>query len=138
MPIPLVVLDTDAWSFLYTRRARTSPEATTLRARFVGRRVVIATQTAAEIRSGAAASGLNSSHRQTILGRLADTPVVPVSDIVVDAYVELASSARGSGHALWQKHHRADCWVAATAIALEVPLVALDGIYRGAPGLTLL
>jgi len=31
-----------------------------------------------------------------------------------------------------------DAWVAATAIAYDLPLLAGDGIFRGAPGLRLL
>lgn len=39
------------------------------------------------------------------------------------------------GHALAQKEHDADRWVAATAIRLGIPPVANDGIYDNVPGL---
>ena len=41
------------------------------------------------------------------------------------------------GHALANKAHDADRWVAATAIYLGVPLVAHDGVFRNFPGLNL-
>ena len=37
----------------------------------------------------------------------------------------------------WAKAHIADRWIAATAIRLGIPLVSNNGIFRGAPGLTL-
>lgn len=39
------------------------------------------------------------------------------------------------GHALGQKIHEADRWVAATALALELDLVAGDRIFDDVPGL---
>lgn len=39
------------------------------------------------------------------------------------------------GHALAQRDHDTDRWIAATAIHLGVPLVSHDGIFRGVPGL---
>ncbi len=69
---------------------------------------------------------------------LGGTTVVPVTRDVVDAFVTLTVESRTQGHALAQKQHVADRWVAATAIALARPLLALDGVYREAPRLTLL
>ena len=63
---------------------------------------------------------------------------MPVTDEVVAAYVELQVECVRIGHALGQKQHTGDRWVAATAIALDRPLVSLDGIYANAPGLALL
>ena len=57
---------------------------------------------------------------------------------VVEAYVQLTVDLKTSGHALQQKQHTGDRWVAATAIAIGAPLFSADGIYRGAPGLVLL
>jgi predicted nucleic acid-binding protein len=41
------------------------------------------------------------------------------------------------GHALSQKEHTGDRWIAATALRLGIPLVSNDGIFRNVPGLTL-
>lgn len=57
---------------------------------------------------------------------------------MIDAYVTLLVDCKQIGHALCQKIHTADRWVAATALALDRPLVSLDAIYRDVPGLTLI
>jgi hypothetical protein len=43
-----------------------------------------------------------------------------------------------AGHGLGGKDHEADRWVAASAIWLDVPLVAHDAIFANAKDLTLL
>jgi len=47
-------------------------------------------------------------------------------------------SCRRAGHGLQNPAHAADRWVAACAVAKELPLFGRDGIYRDAPGLRLL
>ena len=44
---------------------------------------------------------------------------------------------QAAGHALAQRPHDADCWIAATAVRLGVPLVSHDSVFRNVPGLTL-
>ena len=61
----------------------------------------------------------------------------PGPDLVA-AYVKLRTACVRDGHALGQKAHEADRWVADTALWLDVPLVAHDNIFRGVPGLELL
>ena len=39
------------------------------------------------------------------------------------------------GHALGQRDHDADRWIAATALRLGVPLVSNDQIFENVPGL---
>ena len=46
--------------------------------------------------------------------------------------------AKQNGHAIHQKIHTADRWVAATALAYGLELAATDGIYDGIAGLSLL
>lgn len=57
---------------------------------------------------------------------------------LVDAYVALRCWCVGAGHALGQKHHEADRWVAATALWLGLPLVAHDAIFANVKDLHLL
>jgi len=52
-------------------------------------------------------------------------------------YARLRADCEAQGHALGQREHNADRWIAATAIRLGVPLVSNDGIFRDAPGLEL-
>lgn len=139
---PFVVLDTDVWSgFFVNRRARDTvfnAQIDDLRVRVLGRAVTVATQTAAEIRAGVLMSDWGGRRRREVRDRLDATPVLPVTESVVLAYSELTAECRRVGHGLQAKEHTGDRWVAATAIAAAVPLCAVDGIYRGAPGLDLI
>jgi predicted nucleic acid-binding protein len=56
---------------------------------------------------------------------------------LVAKYAQLRADCEAAGHALAQKAHTADRWIAATAIRLGLPLVSNDGIFSGAPGLQL-
>jgi predicted nucleic acid-binding protein len=53
----------------------------------------------------------------------------------VDAH--LRADCESAGHALAQREHNADRWIAAIAIRLGVPLVSNDKIFRDVPGLAL-
>jgi predicted nucleic acid-binding protein len=57
---------------------------------------------------------------------------------LVEAYVSLRTWCVRTGHGLGQKEHEADRWVAATAIWLQVPLVAHDGSFASVKDLELL
>jgi predicted nucleic acid-binding protein len=57
---------------------------------------------------------------------------------LVEAYASLRTWCIRTGHGLGQTEHEADRWVAATAIWLQVPLVAHDGIFANVKDLELL
>ncbi len=48
---------------------------------------------------------------------------------LVESYASLRTWCVRTGHGLGQKEHEADRWVAATAIWLQVPLLAHDRIF---------
>ncbi len=52
-------------------------------------------------------------------------------------YVELRVACERIGHALGQRDHDADRWIAATALRLGIPLVSTDHIFEETPGLVL-
>ena len=52
-------------------------------------------------------------------------------------YAQLRADCEARGHALAQRAHTADRWIAATAIRLGVPLVSNDKIFREVPNLAL-
>jgi len=56
---------------------------------------------------------------------------------LVLTYARLRVDYARIGHALAQREHNADWWIAATAIRLGIPLVSNDGIFRYVPGLVL-
>lgn len=53
---------------------------------------------------------------------------------LIEAHDDLRVACAHAGHALADRAHGADRWIAATAIRLGVPLVTHDGIFRDAPG----
>lgn len=134
----LVLLDTDVWSHLFSDARRRHPEDARWRELLLGRTIAIATQTRAEVLAGAAIAKWGEPRTLALRVQLDRTATVPMASDVVEAYVRLTVDLRVSGHALQQKQHTGDRWVAATAIAIGAPLFSADGIYRGAPGLVLL
>jgi predicted nucleic acid-binding protein len=56
---------------------------------------------------------------------------------LVAIYAQLRTDCGAAGHALGQKAHTADRWIAAAAIRLGISLVSNGGIFRDAPGLEL-
>ncbi len=99
---------------------------------------MIATQTRAEVLAGLEMTRLGPQRESAIMSQLDRTATLPVGPGVVQAYARLAGQARVAGHALWEPRHTADRWIAATAVAYEMPLLAVDAIYRDAPALRLL
>jgi len=134
----VVVLDTDAWSHLYTTRRREHPEVPLWRHLLTSRLVVIATQTRAEVLTRLMRHVMSPARERSIRAVLTATATAEVDEPVVQAYARLTAGARDHGHGIGGHSHTGDRWIAATAIALDAPLLAVDGIYRNAPGLTLL
>ena len=69
---------------------------------------------------------------------IARTEIVWPGPNLVEAYASLRTWCVRTGHGLGQKEHEADRWVAATAIWLQVPLVAHDRIFANVKDLELL
>lgn len=132
------MLDSDAFSLLFVRRDTADARIPGWRELLAGRRVLISFQTRAELLAGALARGWGERRTIELRGILDRTPTIGVDDGVIDANASLYAECRRRGHALHAKENTADRWVAACAIAKGTPLLAGDGIYRGAPGLSLL
>lgn len=81
---------------------------------------------------------LGEARRVVIHRQLDATATIPVDEAVIQRYARLTADARRRGDALAGKVHVADRWVAATALAMAVPLLAMDRIYRNDPDLMLL
>ena len=89
----------------------------------------------AEMRFGAEVAGWGE-RRRSILDRLVErSAVMPPLAAVVDAYVDLRTACSSEGHGLGAREHEADRWVAAVAIAADLPLASEDSIFDGVDGL---
>jgi len=103
----------------------------------VGRPALISFQTAAELWFGALRRGWGRPRLLKLEAKIARSETVHTGPELVLAYAQLRTACEYAGHALGQKEHDADRWIAATAIRLNVPLVSNDRIFRAAPGLRL-
>lgn len=104
-----------------------------------GRKLLISFQTACELRYGALRGGwgeLRLRRLERLLGE--GTRVIQSDAETIAAAAQLRHACDRIGHGLGGKDHEGDRWVAATAIRLDLPLVAHDGIFFDAPGLQLL
>lgn len=63
--------------------------------------------------------------------------VVHTGPDLVDVCARLRADCEAAGHALAQREHNADRWIADTAIRHGIPLVSNDRIFRDVPGLVL-
>jgi predicted nucleic acid-binding protein len=129
-----VLIDTDVFSLLFVDPRRPDKRRTGWRNALAGRAVVIAAQTRAEVLAGARMADWGPPRYADLLAQLDATATLPVTAARVAAYAELKAECRRMGHSLWQKLHDGDRWVAASAIAFELPLLAGDAIYEGVPG----
>ncbi|MDV8079403.1 PIN domain nuclease [Rhodococcus sp. IEGM 1370] len=136
-----VLVDTDVFSILYidpVKAANRGLPVEQLRAQLAGLQVVIAFQTRAEVLAGAMVGNWGERKLAHTRAKLDSAPTISIDTGVVDAYASLTAACRRVGHALHDKIHTGDRWIAACAISKEVPLLSLDGIYAGAPDLALL
>lgn len=127
-----VVIDTDVFGAELVPGARL---AELYEPMIVGRPAFISFQTAAELRYGALRREWGSARMQKLEARVAEAEIVYSGPELVATYAQLRVDCERIGHALHQRHHDADRWVAATAIRLAVPLVSNDGIVKDVPGL---
>ena len=133
-----VLIDTDVFSRLFVRRPpATLPGDVTVswRRALRGRRVIVSFQSRVELLQGAAAASWGASRTDALRSLLDGTPTIGVDDAVIEAHVALFAACRRIGHPLHDKRHTGDRWVASCATAKGLPLLAGDGVYRGAPGL---
>jgi len=133
-----VVVDTDVYTLLFVRRDSPDPRVPGWRQRLVGRRVFATFQTRAELLALASTNAWGERRATALRAQLDRTATIGVDESVVEAYATLVAECRRTGHALHQKHHTGDRWVAACAMAKGADLLAGDRIFAGAPGLRLL
>jgi tRNA(fMet)-specific endonuclease VapC len=129
-----VVVDTDVFG---ADLVPGSTIATLYEPIIVGRPAFISFQTAAELRYGALRRNWGQARMRKLEARIAAAEIVHTGPELVAVYAQLRVDCERLGHALGQREHDADRWIAATALRLGVPLVSNDQIFNSAPGLVL-
>ena len=132
-----VLLDTDAYSVAYVHPPGTDPRVFEVRSKLHQAVPFISFQTRAELIAGAKEANWGIRRLNALRLQVAQTPTIHETGSVIEAFAELHALARRNGHALHDKKHTGDLWVAASAAARDLPLLSLDGIYYGHPGITL-
>ena len=112
-------------------------EAIRYRSVIDGRSAVVSFMTITEIRFGAIKAGWGEIRRRGLERVLARLVVVQPDDHLMLTCAELRANCLAAGHALGQKVHEADRWIAATAIALGVELISGDALFENVAGLVL-
>jgi predicted nucleic acid-binding protein len=102
-----------------------------------GQRLLITPQTLAEARYGALKACPGPARLSRLAQLTARSRLLPVDLQTIEAAARLRNQCRLIGHALHQRLHNADLWIAAAAIRWNVPLVAHDAVFSGCPGLDL-
>jgi predicted nucleic acid-binding protein len=132
-----VLCDTDVFSrvFVQSRSDTTSEAWSNI---LEGRTIAVAFQTEAELRAWPLLSKWGKTKTDRLIERVEAVARVPANQLVLEEYVKLAVWAKENGAAIFQKVHTGDCWIAATAIAYDLELAAIDGIYDDIARLRLL
>lgn len=130
------VIDTGVFGAQLT--PRTWHLATLYQPLIAGRPAFISFITVAELRFGAQLAGWGPRRLQRLEGVIGQAETVWPGPDLVSTYAALRTWCVRHGHGLGNKDHEADRWVAATAMRLDVPLVAHDRIFASVDGLTLL
>lgn len=135
-PEPPVVVDTMVVSWLLDSRA--NPMADCYQELIGTAPVLLAFQTVAELRYGALRAGWGDLRRRRLERSVARLIVAQPDDEMLTVYAQLRAACRRSGHALSDRVHDGDRWIAATALRLDCALVSHDGLFRNTPGLRLI
>jgi predicted nucleic acid-binding protein len=129
-----IVIDTDVFSADLVPGA---PLADRYAPIIAGRPALISFQTVAELRYGALRRGWGHARMLRLEAKMQRAEIVHTGPELVLVYAQLRADCEARGHALAQRAHTADRWIAATAIRLGVPLASNDKIFRDVPHLAL-
>lgn len=108
------------------------------RSLIAGRPTLISFATVTEMRYGALKAGWGQLRRRGLERDLARLTIVQPDDELMRVCAELRMSCEREGHALGQKIHEADRWIAASAIRLGVNLVSDDAVFTGVSALSVI
>ena len=128
-----IVIDTDVYSADLSETALIAIYEPII----VGRLAFLSFQTVAELHFGALRRNWGAARMRKLDTKIAAAQVVHSGEDLVTTYAHLRAECVRLGHALGQREHDADRWIAATARRLGIPLVSNDRIFEGAPGLRL-
>jgi predicted nucleic acid-binding protein len=128
------VIDTDVFSADLVPGSRLAERYAPL---IAGRLAFISFQTVAELLYGALRRDWGEARMRRLDAKVHRAEIVHTGPELVALCAQLRADCAAIGHALAQREHNGDRWIAATAIRIGVPLVSNDTIFRDVPGLAL-
>lgn len=131
-----VVVDTMVISWLFDDRPNRLADR--YRTLIGAKPVLLAFHTVMELRYGALRARWGDLRRRRLERRIAELTIVQPDDGMITACANLRARCAQIGHALGDKLHDGDRWIAAAAVRLNVPLVSHDGLFDEAPGVELI
>jgi hypothetical protein len=105
------------------------------RALIADRPTLISFATVTEMRYGALKAGWGEFRRRGLERDLARFAIIQPDDRLMHICARLRTSCERDGHALGQKVHESDRWIASSAIRLGIELVSDDSIFADVPDL---
>jgi tRNA(fMet)-specific endonuclease VapC len=129
---PPCILDTSIASLLLRKDSRVEHYAPDL----IGFRQTLSFQTVAEMREGALLAEWGDKRRADLEAFLRSFVVAPFSDIAAGEWARIRVEGRKNG----QRLEAGDAWIAATAAALNGPLLTHDGDFneKSCPGIRII
>ena len=115
-----VLVDTDVVSFFFKKDTRARP----YRPHLVGRTLLISFMTLAELRFWALCRRWGHEHWERLARHLQGYLVCYADDVMCDLWAQVSDRARRRGRPM----EVGDAWVAATALALGVPLATHNAV----------
>jgi len=127
-----VLIDTNVASYMVVRGGEQRAHWSRI---LLGQVQAISAQTRAELLVLPLVRAWGDKRTRQLMDAIAELPVVPVTDKVQEEYAELTAWGLSNGHAIGQPPQIGDRWVAATAIAHDLPLASADSDFDGIPRL---
>jgi len=125
-----VLIDTDVFSFFLRRDSRRLAYRDDMRERML----CLSFASVAELRFGAILSGWGDSRRAALEGALRGYVMLGVDAAITQRWAEIKAARQRIGKPVASE----DCWIAATALRHDIPLVTHNARdYQGIDGLKL-
>jgi tRNA(fMet)-specific endonuclease VapC len=114
-----VILDTDAFSYLFSKK----PQAANYGAVLYGRVPALTFVSVAELRFGALVSGWGDRRRADLEASIRKFVLLPFDDQLSTVWAELRARAQRLGLPMAAKSQANDCWIAACGVYYDAPIL---------------